>query len=91
MSERSFLIASECLLSLLPSGNYREQSVKCPREKGCAAALGAIRHPALRPQPEPVGFVFNAPHAAELAIEGKDAPHGLGLAGLITSARPSAS
>src|SRR5712672_3883411 len=58
----------------------REQGVEMTAREGFAAALGAIgRCAAFRPKPETVGLLLDPAHAAELAIQGKDAAHGLGL------------
>src|SRR5215831_12325228 len=58
----------------------RQYSVEVSAREGCAAALDAIRRRAvLRPETEPVSFVLDPAHAAELTIERKDAADGLGL------------
>src|SRR2546427_8205393 len=56
-----------------------EQPVDVPAREGFAAALGAAcRRAALGPEPEAVGLLLDPAHAAEFAIKGEDAAHGLG-------------
>src|SRR6266568_8378578 len=49
------------------------------RERFAAALDAASRYVALRPDPQNVGLLLDAAHAAKLAIKREDVAHGLGL------------
>src|SRR5438093_2410878 len=58
----------------------REQLIEVPPRERLAASLGAVRcRAALRPEPQAIGLFLDPAHAAELAITGEDAAHGLRL------------
>ena len=82
IDQRRMLARVELTLVRNPTGIDRvcEQPIKMPTRERFAAALGAIgRCAAFRPKPETVCFLLDPAHAAELAIQGKDAAHRLGL------------
>src|SRR5271169_5595115 len=82
IDQRRMLAGEEpTLVRYLAGVNWvREQSVEMTAREGFTAAFGAIRRcAAFRPKPETVGLLLDPAHAAELAIQGKDAAHRLGL------------
>src|SRR5207244_7728043 len=65
-----------------PTGvnRVRQQPIDVSARERFAAALGAVRcRAALRPEPQAIGLFLDPAHAAELAIKGEDAAHGLRL------------
>src|SRR6185437_16512044 len=72
VDQRRLLTGVELALvrNLTAVDRVREQLVDVAARKRCTAALGALCCPdALRPQPEPVGLVFDPAHAAAFTIE----------------------
>src|SRR5438046_438707 len=82
VDQRRMLPGVELALVRNPTDVNRvgEQPVDVSARERFAAALGAARsRAALCAEPEAVSLPLDAAHAAELAIKGEDAAHGLRL------------
>src|SRR5712675_1962647 len=80
IDQRRMLSGVELALvrNLTDVDGVRQQMVDVSAREGSAAALGAIRRrAALCSEPEAVGLLLDPADAAELAVKGEEAPHGL--------------